>query len=174
MTRINLGVHPSELPDKLLLAEHREITRIPNAITSKKAKIVDIPAHFTLGKGHVKYFYDKMNTLHTRYTGIYDECVKRGFKVTDKKSSFNGIPGELWNYVPGKEIARARQIIIERIKSKGFELKPKPNFFFSRVGNTVYEQRIHEISNELDRVEVFRQLWMINLKNPNVFDVRNP
>lgn len=172
MTRINLGVYPQELPDKLLLAEHREITRIPNAIKSKKAKIVDIPAHFTLGTGHVKYFYNKINTLYSRYTNIYDECVRRGFKITNKRSSFTEIPGVLWNHVPYEEIAPARQIVIKRIKSKGFELKPVPGNFFSRVGNEIYEKRIHEIP-ELDRVEVFKQLWIINLRNPNVFDGRH-
>ncbi len=41
MTRINVGINPEELPDKLLLAEHREITRITNTIKSGKAIIED-------------------------------------------------------------------------------------------------------------------------------------
>jgi hypothetical protein len=37
MTRINVGVHPSELSTKHLIAEHREIKRIPNNVNFKNA-----------------------------------------------------------------------------------------------------------------------------------------
>jgi hypothetical protein len=35
MTRINTGIPPKELTDKHLLAEHREIKRIPNCIKKR-------------------------------------------------------------------------------------------------------------------------------------------
>lgn len=124
MTRINLGVHPQELPDKLLLAEHREIKRIPNLIKSGKAQIVDIPTHFTLGKGHVKYFYDKMTSLGDRYLSILRECRVRKFKVEDYYGSFIGLPSESYRLISRAEIARARPIVVERIREKGFKLKP--------------------------------------------------
>jgi hypothetical protein len=110
MTRINAGVHPSELPDKLLLAEHREITRIPN---SSFKNTYDGP--FTLGKGHVLFFRNKMGYLKNRYLMIYEECIKRGFKVTDRSSAFKSSEGD-W------DDSEARQIIIERINNKNFEL----------------------------------------------------
>lgn len=124
MTRINVGVSPSELPGKLLLAEHREITRIPNAVKSGRAVFKDIPKLFTLGKGHVKFFYDKCGYLAVRYSLLYTECRKRGYKVTSKHSAFQGLPAECYQfYFPS---ASDRRTVIERITQKGFVLqKPK-------------------------------------------------
>ena len=58
MTRINVGIPPEELTDKHLLAEHREIKRIPNCIAKGKYNMDGIPDRFKLGKGHVKFFYN--------------------------------------------------------------------------------------------------------------------
>jgi hypothetical protein len=98
MTRINVGIKPKELPDKLLLAEHREITRIPNTIASGKAVLGEFSDNFKLGTGHVKFFYDKILYLFKRYSALYQECVHRGFQVTDKSSAFDKdkIEKELW------------------------------------------------------------------------------
>ena len=125
MTRINVGIHPRELPDKLLLAEHREITRIPNTVTSGRAKLRDLPKKFTLGAGHVKFFYSRLGYLSQRYTSLFVECRRRGFQVTDKSTAFektdetSGLFGE---YV---ETPEDRQILMERIHLKGFSLLSK-------------------------------------------------
>lgn len=50
MTRINL-VPPEELCDQHLLAEHRELTRIPNAVAKGKYHLKGQPAEYKLGKG---------------------------------------------------------------------------------------------------------------------------
>ena len=116
MTRINVGVSPSVLSDKHLLAEHREIKRIPNTVKSGKAKLVDIPEFFTLGKGHVKFFYCRLGYLLERYKAIHAECLKRGFKVQNYSEAWSNIPSELMGtYTPTQKDA---DIIIERIKSK--------------------------------------------------------
>ena len=121
MTRINVGVLPIELPSKLLLAEHREITRIPNAIKSGKANLSQIlPDKFTLNAGHVKFFYKRCTYLKNRYIALYCECVKRGFNITDKSTAFDDLPQEsLGDYEPSPE---DRQLIVDRIESKGFQL----------------------------------------------------
>lgn len=123
MTRINVGIEPEELPNKLLLAEHREITRIPNAIKSGRAKFKDIPLEFTLGRGHVKFFYLRCSYLKRRYAAILRECRKRQFNVTDKSTAFTQLPPEATSvkFSPG---TRERTIILERIASKGFSLLP--------------------------------------------------
>lgn len=123
MTRINVGVHPSELPDKLLLAEHREIKRIPNVIKSGRYNMDGIPEQFTLGKGHVKFFYNKLRYLSRRYFSIYLECtLGRRFNVQDFSSAFFDLPEELLkDYCP---TPADRQLIIDRINSKGFQLLP--------------------------------------------------
>lgn len=122
MTRINVGILPAELPDKLLLAEHREIKRIPNAIKSGRYNLEGIPDQFTLGTGHVKFFYNKLFYLLERYRAIYSECVSRNFVVQDYSSCWDLVPPELFgDYTPTEH---DRQLIVDRIQSKGFSLLP--------------------------------------------------
>lgn len=95
MTRINVGVLPQELTRQHLIAEHREIKRIPNVIKSGRYSMKGQPETFTLGTGHVKFFYDKLEYLRKRYVSLYDECVKRGYNVTNYVDAWEGIPKEL-------------------------------------------------------------------------------
>lgn len=119
MTRVNCGIPPKELSNKHLIAEHREIKRIPNAIKNGKAIIKNIPIEFTLGKGHVKFFYNKLKYLHNRYNKIYKECKNRGFNVTYFGESFTNLPNELYkNYYPTN---KDKKIVIERIRKKNNE-----------------------------------------------------
>jgi len=116
MTRINVGIDPSELSTQHLLAEHREIKRVPNMVRTGKAKLDDIPETFRLGPGHVKFFYNKLGYLLDRYSKIYRECKKRGFNVQSYASAWSGIPAELLGqYQPTQMDIH---IIRERIKSK--------------------------------------------------------
>lgn len=87
MTRINL-IPVEELSDSHLLAEHREIKRIPNCILKGKFNLKNIPEHYTMGKGHVSFFYDKLKWLNERSDKLFWECHRRGFKVTDYSDSF--------------------------------------------------------------------------------------
>ena len=80
MTRINL-VDPSELCDQHLLAEHRELTRIPNAVARGRFSLVGQPADYKLGEGHVRFFFDKLAFLQRRYAALHEECLARGFRV---------------------------------------------------------------------------------------------
>ena len=80
MTRINL-VDPSELCDQHLLAEHRELTRIPNAVARGRFSLVGQPADYKLGEGHVRFFFDKLAFLQRRYVALHEECLARGFRV---------------------------------------------------------------------------------------------
>lgn len=116
MTRINCGIKPSTLIDKHLLAEHREIKRIPNVVKSGKARLDNIPTTFCLGTGHVKFFYNKLGYLKKRYKGIHRECIKRGFNVQDYTTAWNDVPDSLMgNYKP---TAVDRGIVMERLISK--------------------------------------------------------
>lgn len=113
MTRINVGIPPKELTTKHLIAEHREIKRIPNVIKSGRFNMIGQPSQFTLGTGHVKFFYDKILFLKNRYKEIYDECISRGFKVSDYSNAFENVPNKFMNdYSP---TVRDATIIRERI-----------------------------------------------------------
>lgn len=122
MTRINVGFDPKELPDKALLAEHREITRIPNAVRETNPSLSDIPPTFKLGTGHVKFFYNKLAFLQKRYASLYAECIARGFDVTDKSDSFVGLdPRYYGEYQPTDD---DRLIIFSRLTDKGHAANP--------------------------------------------------
>ena len=116
MTRINIGVPPRELTGKHLIAEHREIKRIPNVVSKGKYNPKSIPPQFTLGKGHVSFFYDKLGYLKERYISLYNECINRGFNVQNYEGSWDGVPRELMNsYVPTE---RDILIVTEKIADR--------------------------------------------------------
>ena len=102
MTRINCGIPPAELTDKHLIAEHREIKRIPNTVSKYfsegRLNMKGQPEQFKLGTGHVKFFYDKLGYLLLRYEKIYAECRLRGFNVTYYGDVWKNIPQHLMGY----------------------------------------------------------------------------
>lgn len=112
MTRINCGIPPLELTGPHLIAEHREIKRIPNAIKKGKYNMNGIPETFRLGTGHVKFFYNKLLYLKNRYIEIYNECLNRGYNVTNYLDAWDDLPEDLMNdYTPtdyDRKIIRAR------------------------------------------------------------------
>ena len=119
MTRINAGIPVEELHNKHLLAEHREIIRIPNNVKKGRFSLKNQPKTFTLGTGHVTFFYDKLMFIKTRYHQLYYECIKRGFNVSYFGLSFDDIPIQYMNdYIPTKEcIESLKNRINERLKN---------------------------------------------------------
>lgn len=119
MTRINVGIPPAELADRMLIAEHRELKRIPNLVRQGKFNMAGQPAQFTLGTGHVKFFYDKLGYLRKRYELLYNECQRRGFAVSWFGNAWDGIdPCYLGDYRPTSDaVALVRARITERLAS---------------------------------------------------------
>lgn len=124
MTRINCAIQPSELSNKHLIAELREIKRIPNHIFTHKdnLNLKGIPIHFKLDTGHVKFFYNKIGYLYKRYQTLYDEAKNRNFNVTDYSESFiraiNARPDLNNDYI---ETLRDREILLERLRERDYE-----------------------------------------------------
>lgn len=119
MTRINL-VEPRELCDQHLLAEHRELTRIPNAVAKGRYRLAGQPADYKLGEGHVRFFFDKMAFLQRRYEALHRECLLRGFKVKHIWPQDLPQQPDLWrDYTPSEHaLALNRQRISERMPAK--------------------------------------------------------
>lgn len=116
MTRINVGIPPKDLTRQHLIAEHREIKRVPNVVSKGKFNLKGQPKEFTLGTGHVKFFYDKLGYLKQRYEELYSECRNRGFDVTYYGDAWNDVPKHLMgDYTPTE---RDIQIITERINER--------------------------------------------------------
>jgi hypothetical protein len=126
MTRINAGISVINLTDQHLLAEHREITRIPNLI--KGRDITNIPESFRLGTGHVKFFYNKIGYLFNRYKELYRECIARGFDVEDKSSAFTG--HDLSDWLP---TAECYNLLVERISKRIIDSKQIPRYYGEKI-----------------------------------------
>lgn len=123
MTRINL-IPVVDLMDEHLLAEHRELKRIPSMIQKGKVNFENIPESFTLWTGHVKFFYNKLWFLKKRYIELYKECLKRWFQVQNYISNFDNIEEKLfWEFVPSEQDLETSKI---RIQEK---LDAKPEFY---------------------------------------------
>jgi hypothetical protein len=120
MTRINL-VPPSELCNQHLLAEYRELPRV-----FRLARVLpdsEKPPHYTLGKGHVKFFYDKLQYLENRFKELVRECLKRGFKVQyTSPNQFRHHEALRGDYIPTGE---ALELNRERINLR---MPKKPRF----------------------------------------------
>ena len=119
MTRINL-IPPTELCDQHLLAEHRELTRIPNAVAKGKFHLKGQPEEYKLGGGHVRFFFNKMAFLKRRYDELHTECKARGFKVQYIWPETLPSSPELWlDYQPtDAPLEINRQRIQERMPKK--------------------------------------------------------
>ena len=140
MTRINSSIKPANLCDAHLFAEYRELKRIPNTISSGKAVIKNIPKIFSLSKGHVKFYYNKLKYLHNRNDALYKELVNRGYNVENYSSCFNFLPAELYNDWDDK---KAKPILVERITER---LKTMKNLKYYRESITV-EEAILKLNN---------------------------
>lgn len=81
MTRINC-VPPEELCREHLVAEYRELPRV-FALAAKayprRDKFV-APSQYTLGAGHVKFFYQRLGYCSRRFFQLKAEMLRRGYK----------------------------------------------------------------------------------------------
>ena len=129
MTRINL-VPVEDLADQHLMSEWREIKMVPAALrrslkTRKSGDILaGVPKRYTLNKGHVTFFFNKMKFLTDRYKLLTYELVKREYSISagDDFSIFcNDLPKEFsqvdWQS-DKKEVAVNVERILLRISDK--------------------------------------------------------
>ena len=121
MTRINSAIPVKNLTDEHLLAEHREIKRLPYCLGKaiESGSINRIPDQFTLGKGHVLFFLDKQLFARNRYVELFYECRRRGFEITNYGFNWNFSETFLqryWNdYTPTED---EYKLLVERIKKR--------------------------------------------------------
>lgn len=105
MTRINC-VPVGELTREHLVAEYRELPRafklIRQAIARGEAPTdARNPRAYTLGTGHVRFFYDKVPWLLARQEALCGEMARRGYHVGfpfDAAALLpEGCPVDRWN-----------------------------------------------------------------------------
>ena len=126
MTRINC-VPVEELTDKHLGAEYRELPRLFGQIKKaiergEKPDDPRNPPEYKLGKGHTRFFYNKLMWLCSRYYNLVDECRRRGRTVNFPEVPTSTLlmitfhPDWANNWTPTPEaLALNRQRIQERL-----------------------------------------------------------
>jgi deoxyribonuclease (pyrimidine dimer) len=118
MTRISAGIKANQLSDIHLRKERIEILRVPNKVRQNKYSTKTIPPiSFVLGVGHEVYFKNKLKYIHSRYLELTEECIKRGFNVTNYSDAFKDLPEHLYNDWDDN-IPRVKEIVSERIKER--------------------------------------------------------
>lgn len=123
MTRINC-VPADELSGPHLVAEYRELPRV-FALARKAAARSSLtqPADYTLGKGHLLFFYTRLAYLSRRHGELIQEMKRRGYRPNFngiQKEDFPDIPDAWWqDWAPDAEAMRLNR---ERIAARS----PKP------------------------------------------------
>lgn len=99
MTRINC-VPVEELSGPHLVAEYRELPRV-FALAQKAATrgTFSQPETYTLGKGHLLFFYTRLGYLAKRHAELISEMKQRGYKPTFpgvRREDFPDTPDAFW------------------------------------------------------------------------------
>lgn len=177
MTRINV-IDPSLLSSEHLGAEYRELPRVFGLVKEKIAKGISpekcsIPATYRLGKGHVKFFYNKLGYLARRYVDICHECRIRGRAVNygDVKQLTHGIgPEWMGEWTPTSD---AIQLNLARINDRGGLREIVPDQQNPLVKEPIMENKIRVKQNKFDiisgpldaptdeKLKEFR-VWLVN------------
>lgn len=105
MTRINSDLNFNKLSDQLILSELGEITRVFDKVLYRIENNIpfnDIPEQFTLGTGHVKFFYNRVDFILDRYTRLRKEYKNR----TGKEYSIKHLKETMARYVKIRDLRR--------------------------------------------------------------------
>lgn len=134
LTRINC-IPPSELSGPHLVAEYRELPRIFALVRGAIARGEEPnarrnPEFYTLGKGHVRFFYTRLGYLAARQAALIAEMQRRGYMPSflDPNGLLEGIPPEWcneWEPTPDA-IALNRERISERVSQAALRITTAP------------------------------------------------
>ncbi len=134
MTRINT-VSPQHLTDQWLIAEWRELPRIVNELEKhpQRFDLKKIPKNYTLNKGHVTFFRDKLLYLAKRHRDIRKELKRR--KISHNKkikvNLYYLMPHLKWLACNDWEPSKTdHSILIDRLIER-FNLRKKPYYITS-------------------------------------------
>jgi hypothetical protein len=117
MTRINC-VPVEELHQKHLVAEYRELPRVFRlAEAAAKRGGVTAPDTYTLGAGHVKFFYSRLSYCQQRFKQLIAEMIRRGYNPQHTECPAVSVPaGWLQSWSPTEaDLLINRQRIADRM-----------------------------------------------------------
>lgn len=126
MSRINC-IPPSELNREMLQGEYHELPRIMNLVRSaikrgETPNMANYPKSYTLGLGHVRFFYPRLKYILKRYTAIVKLCKEKNIDVKYTTLDMHGI-GKEWfgDWEPTQEdMDLNRERIMINLKRKRF------------------------------------------------------
>lgn len=146
--RCNIGVPPRVLADQHLIAEYRELQMVLGSLRVNDYQIKSsILVDFSLGKGHINFFKNKLIYLKRRHDDIKTEMCKRGFKHNGVNLNIHEAPIIYHNdWTPSLVESN---IIRQRLKEK---LLMKPSFYKH------YRQKIADMNQFIDNIEK-AELW---------------
>ena len=126
MVRVNVGIKPYDLTDEHLRAENVEIMMLLKFV--EKYPQGHVPETFSLNKGHISFFRDKVTYLFSRLTQVQREMYNRGMVINKPISelSYNIPLSNYNNYYPSKI---DKKIISERLISRVINPLKKKNPF---------------------------------------------
>jgi len=121
MVRINI-IDPKKLADQHLVAEYDEMLMLIHYIKHYPS-LEDIPKEYCLGKGHMKFFKNKVLYLKKRHELLRQEMKNRNFHPK-RILPISDIPQKNQNdWTPNK---KDKEVIKERIRQR---IKEKPEFY---------------------------------------------
>jgi len=97
----------------------------------------NIPDNYVLGKGHIKFFKNKLKYLKKRHEELKKEMKKRGFKA-EKSLNIKLTKKHHQDYIPSK---KDKAIIKKRIIEK-INMKPK---FYRYYGKKLHKDELIRI-----------------------------
>ncbi len=121
MVRVNL-ICPLYLTDQHLIAEYNEILMLISYLRSHPLRDHDltrIPRRFTLGKGHMIFFKDKVLYLKRRHDSLRYEMARRGY-TSRRVVSTDGFPNiMLGDWRPDEDdVSLIKSRLIDKVKAK--------------------------------------------------------
>lgn len=130
MTRINC-VPAAELCRQHLVAEYRELPRVfklAEAAAQRGPALA--PANYTLGPGHVKFFYARLGYCRRRFQELVAELLRRGYHPQYTSCPVVEVPASWWqDWAPD---ATSLQLNRQRLADR----QPKPTA--SRLARQVF------------------------------------
>jgi len=120
VTRINV-VPVTELSDQMLGAEYRELPRVVGLVRDAQRRGAYpeqyLGMKYTLGPGHVSFFYPRLLWVIRRYDQLVKECRRRDRQVSYPFLDCEGI-GPEW-FGQWKATREALRLNRERLRDRG-------------------------------------------------------
>ena len=122
MTRITT-IPPERLTDQHLIAEYRELPRV--FALARPLAPRERADRYTLGAGHVRFFFERTGFLSKRQAAIIAECIDRGFAIAHRTAP-EPVAGLDADWTPD---AAAHAVNLDRLREK---LEARPGFYRHR------------------------------------------